>query len=769
MLNNQHIMKRHIQKTGIRKYFGRDFTELQGEPLKALDGFFAEYGACIINGCRADAVGSKFDVSSGLVALEATDPETGVSGIKVMPFDGASDVALPLYLTASATVVDRVYGDGKVKPVAYDYKAVGSTVRPSGAYIAVTTDGGNRFVDAVQDPKHQLVTDTEKATWNAKETPAGAQTKATTAETNAKAYTDTREIAIRQTVTSGDSSTLASAKSYTDTEVGKVNTSLGGHTGDNTRHITAAERGSWNAKETPAGAQAKANAAETAAKAYADNIVYAWAKAPNKPGYTINEINGDTYRQLSDISIDQLYQFSAIGNSTGSRQVAYSGGSSALWQFYSGGSTSSLQIYRDSYNGNEGSLHWRNTIDSNRFGSSDGHFRAFWDSGNFDPASKADKTYTDTKNIGNSNNPSQIRSGDLNNYTNPGLYFCSDDVDSAAVTNKPLPGSFSLEVLQAAGVIQIYTPYLAIHPYGMYMRKYYNGTWSPWSVFWTDGNFNPADKANVSHTHRVAEVSGALAATDLMYSGDYVKPVASNTGTTAIGSNASAIMYKSTAIGYKAATIVANQFVLGNSEVALLNCARSLTVTSDARDKVNIRDIDTGTAEQLIMSLRPVEFNRNDRGDYQTEDSLIDKVGNVVNYDHAAHKAGQKAGHRLNVGFIAQEVQQTLRELTGSDSYGAIVSDTAFGNNKVTDEGSRLGLAYSNLIAPMVAVMQKLSAKIEEQGAEIERIKNAIQGDIATRPTPEPEPEPTQPDTDNTQSDDTDNIENNGADINPSL
>ncbi|PIC65329.1 hypothetical protein CSV79_01520 [Sporosarcina sp. P13] len=42
------------------------------------------------------------------------------------------------------------------------------------------------------------------------------------------------------------------------------------HTGDNTKHITAAERTAWNAKETTSGAQAKANTAETNAKSYAD-------------------------------------------------------------------------------------------------------------------------------------------------------------------------------------------------------------------------------------------------------------------------------------------------------------------------------------------------------------------------------------------------------------------------------------------------------------------------------------------------------------------
>lgn len=47
-----------------------------------------------------------------------------------------------------------------------------------------------------QDASNRFVTDAEKTTWNAKETTAGAQTKATTAETNAKAYADTKIAAL---------------------------------------------------------------------------------------------------------------------------------------------------------------------------------------------------------------------------------------------------------------------------------------------------------------------------------------------------------------------------------------------------------------------------------------------------------------------------------------------------------------------------------------------------------------------------------------------
>lgn len=51
-----------------------------------------------------------------------------------------------------------------------------------------------------------------------------------------------------------------------------IDEELAAHQADTTFHITAAERASWNAKETPSGAQAKADQALAAAKAYADAV-----------------------------------------------------------------------------------------------------------------------------------------------------------------------------------------------------------------------------------------------------------------------------------------------------------------------------------------------------------------------------------------------------------------------------------------------------------------------------------------------------------------
>lgn len=59
--------------------------------------------------------------------------------------------------------------------------------------------GANNYVHPITDGNHH-VTDAEKALWNAKETPIGAQTKATTALTDAKAYADAGDATISSAI-----------------------------------------------------------------------------------------------------------------------------------------------------------------------------------------------------------------------------------------------------------------------------------------------------------------------------------------------------------------------------------------------------------------------------------------------------------------------------------------------------------------------------------------------------------------------------------------
>lgn len=145
-------MKEQTQQPGVRKWAGDDMIALQAEPLSAIQGFFEEYGNCIIQGCAVvPAAGGKFDIAPGLLGLSGRDAG-GDNTFKVVPFSGVGNVTLPLYFTLTYSVVDRVYGDGKVKPIAYDYRAAVSAVKPGAGveFLELTTAGGRRFVDAVK-------------------------------------------------------------------------------------------------------------------------------------------------------------------------------------------------------------------------------------------------------------------------------------------------------------------------------------------------------------------------------------------------------------------------------------------------------------------------------------------------------------------------------------------------------------------------------------------------------------------------------------------
>ena len=161
-------MKRHVQTPGIRQWAGEDLIELQSEPLKALDGFFSQYGPCIIQGCQVTYNSNNtYAIAPGLVALSGTDAD-GKDTFKVVPFSGVSEVPLPVYLTLAYSVVERAYQDGKVKPIAYNYRAEVTTVEPeNSSFLELSEDNIIRFVDVIQcDPTHRFFSDAERQKLN---------------------------------------------------------------------------------------------------------------------------------------------------------------------------------------------------------------------------------------------------------------------------------------------------------------------------------------------------------------------------------------------------------------------------------------------------------------------------------------------------------------------------------------------------------------------------------------------------------------------------
>ena len=170
------------------------------------------------------------------------------------------------------------------------------------------------------------VTAAERSNWNSKETLSGAQAKANAALASANTYTDT-EIASKTSVKVDKVTGKGlSTNDYTTAEKSKL---AGVEAGANNyshpsshpasmitqsatmRFVSDSEKSSWNAKETTAGAQAKANAALTSAKSYTDQEVAALvSSAPEAL---------DTLRELSDALGGDPNFATTIANQIGSK------------------------------------------------------------------------------------------------------------------------------------------------------------------------------------------------------------------------------------------------------------------------------------------------------------------------------------------------------------------------------------------------------------------------------------------------------------------
>lgn len=138
--------------TGVRRWAGNDLIELQQQPLQAIDAFFAQYGNCILKGCEVipGASDNIYNITPGFVALAGTDQDNNET-FKVVPFAGIEGITLPVYLTLAHSVIERPYTDGKVKPVAYDFRAAASSILPEDVpYLQISVTGGRQFVDAIR-------------------------------------------------------------------------------------------------------------------------------------------------------------------------------------------------------------------------------------------------------------------------------------------------------------------------------------------------------------------------------------------------------------------------------------------------------------------------------------------------------------------------------------------------------------------------------------------------------------------------------------------
>ena len=165
--------------------------------------------------------------------------------------------------------------------------------------------------------------------------------------------------------------------------------------------------------------------------------------------------------------------------------------------------------------------------------------------------------------------------------------------------------------------------------------------------------------------------------------------------------------------------------VLGNSELEELKSAVSLTVTSDRRDKADIKPIRKGL--DLVKKLNPVTFCKNSRDLYlYGEDNLseeeleIRRKYGLYKYDREAHEKGEKKNGKRRCGLLAQEVYDAMAEVYGDGGFGAVVNDNFHDLKEPPPDGveNQLSIAYLNLVPFLVEAVQDLSERFKRLEVE---------------------------------------------------
>jgi hypothetical protein len=170
-----------------------------------------------------------------------------------------------------------------------------------------------------------------------------------------------------------------------------------------------------------------------------------------------------------------------------------------------------------------------------------------------------------------------------------------------------------------------------------------------------------------------------------------------------IGSNNTAVGYlalsnsisgsNNTAIGFNAGTSIttqSNQFILGNSSVALLQCAVNLSLPSDGRDKKDIKELNFSGLE-YINALIPRTYTWNMRPCVGDKKDVTE------------------------IGFVAQEVesvQSTVHKIPGIvTTFDIDYTDPETGEHTVTD---RKMITPALLIPVLVKAIQEISQRLTD-------------------------------------------------------
>lgn len=163
----------------------------------------------------------------------------------------------------------------------------------------------------------------------------------------------------------------------------------------------------------------------------------------------------------------------------------------------------------------------------------------------------------------------------------------------------------------------------------------------------------------------------------------------------------------SIALGYDAQVTGGSQGQIGNGNVDVY--AKSFNNTSDARDKTDIQDTNLGLA--FVMQLQPRMYRWDMREFYRSEKPGTDATEEEWNAWREANKLanltpdGTHKRNRFHQGLVAQEVKAVM------DSMG--VDFGGFRDSEVNGGEPKMGLEYTQFIAPLIKAIQELKAEFD--------------------------------------------------------
>jgi endosialidase-like protein len=191
-----------------------------------------------------------------------------------------------------------------------------------------------------------------------------------------------------------------------------------------------------------------------------------------------------------------------------------------------------------------------------------------------------------------------------------------------------------------------------------------------------------------------------------------------STGTfnTIVGTDAGAFLYdasNSTAIGYNAIVDAHNKVRLGNTSVISIGGQVGWTTFSDGRFKQQIQEDVQGLS--FIKKLRAVSYQI----DFTALNNYYSAGMPAMDSRLSLQKNINSQSPEINrqTGFIAQEVEQTAKELGFSFS----------GVDKPTNEKALYGLRYGDFVVPLVKAVQEQQIMIEQQNTRIEQQNKKIE------------------------------------------